>query len=356
MDARPTQPLSTLRTPADLAGAGLVTPSAIAGLNAVAARYTVAITPTLVRAMAEADPETAAKIARQFVPDTRELQVQPEELHDPIGDAAHSPVNGIVHRYPDRVLLMPTLTCAVYCLFCFRREVVGGDGALTDTERQAALAYIRATPAIWEVILTGGDPLVLSDRRMGDIIAALDAIPHVKVIRLHSRVPIADPARINGGLIGALKQTSKAMFIAVHCNHAGELTPDALAACARLSDAGIPLLAQSVLLAGINDTAEDLEMLFRALVAARIKPYYLHQLDYAPGTAHFRVPLERGKALMQHLRGRLSGVALPTYILDIPGGAGKVPVSAGYLSPEGDGTYVVRAPGGSQHAYPPQIQ
>ena len=348
--------MTTLRTPVDLAAAGLVSPSAVPGLNAVAARYTVAIPPALIRTMASVEQDTAAKIARQFVPDIRELDVQPEERDDPIGDAAHSPLKGIVHRYPDRVLLMPTLTCAVYCRFCFRREVVGGDAALNTAELDAALAYIRATPAIWEVILTGGDPLVLSDRRIGELIAALDAIPHVKVIRVHTRLPIADPARIDDGLIAALKRTGKAVFVAVHCNHAGELTSDAVAACARLSDAGIPLLAQSVLLAGVNDTVEDLENLFRALVAARIKPYYLHQLDYAQGTAHFRVPVARGQMLMQSLRGRLSGLALPTYILDIPGGAGKVPVAAGYLSPEGDGSYLVRDPGGNHHSYPPAIQ
>ncbi len=352
MDSRPIQLTKTLRTPADLAAAGLIAPSAIPGLTTVGTRYAVAIPPALVQAMTSAGDE-AANIARQFVPDTRELDVRPEERVDPIGDIAHSPVKGIVHRYPDRVLLMPTLTCAVYCRFCFRREVVGAEAALTTAERDAALAYIRATPTIWEVILTGGDPLVLSDRRIGELISALDSIPHVKVIRIHSRVPVADPARIDDGLIAALKRTGKAMFVAVHCNHAGELTSQATAACGRLSDAGIPLLAQSVLLAGVNDTVEDLENLFRTLVAARIKPYYLHQLDYAPGTSHFRVPLERGQALVQSLRGRLSGLALPTYILDIPGGAGKVPVAAGYLSPEEDGTYLIRDPAGSHHSYPP---
>ena len=276
----------------------------------------------------------------------------------PVGDHPHSPIKGIIHRYPDRVLLMPTLACAVYCRFCFRRETVGGDGGLSAEDLAAALDYIGATPAIWEVILTGGDPLVLSARRIGEIIQALDRIPHVKVIRLHSRVPVAAPERIDAGLIAALKQTGKAVYVGIHCNHAAELTGEAVAACARLADAGIPLLAQSVLLKGVNDTAEDLENLFRALVTARIKPYYLHQLDYAPGTGHFRVPLEQGLALVQALRGRLSGLALPTYILDIPGGAGKVPVDSGYLSPEGDGTYIVREPitrdsADGRHSYPP---
>jgi lysine 2,3-aminomutase len=341
----------TLKTPADLAAAGLISEADVEAVAAVSMRYATAIPAPLARLIAR----EGGAIARQFVPDARELNVAPQERADPIGDHSHSPVKGIVHRYPDRVLLMPTLTCAVYCRFCFRREIVGGEGALTPAEMAAALAYIAATPAIWEVILTGGDPLVLSPRRIGEIIAALDAIPHVKVIRIHSRVPIAMPERIDAALIAALKRTSKAVFIGIHCNHAAELTDDVVAGCARLADAGFALLSQSVLLRGVNDTAEALETLFRALVAARIKPYYLHQLDYAPGTSHFRVPVDEGLALVQSLRGRLSGLAHPVYILDIPDGAGKVPINDGYISPEGDGTYIVRDPAGGQHAYPPSL-
>lgn len=336
-----------LKTPDELAKAGLIPPAHAAGLAQVTARYAVAVPPALARLMEQGH----AAIARQFIPDPRELETTPEERSDPIGDHTHAPVKGIVHRYPDRVLLLPTLTCAVYCRFCFRRETVGGSGALTTRELDAALAYIRKTPAIWEVILTGGDPLVLSARRIGEIIAALDAIPHVKVIRIHTRVPVATPERTDTALIKALKRTSKAVYIGIHCNHAAELTEDAVTACAALAEAGFPLLAQSVLLRGVNDTVDDLDALFRALVSARIKPYYLHQLDYAPGTSHFRVPLKEGQALVQALRGRLSGLAHPTYILDIPGGAGKVP--ALYLSPEGDGGYLVRDPKGEHHAYPP---
>ena len=344
----PAAPAKTLTTLAELAAVDLITDAGIARLTPVAARYATAL-PADIVALATAHPH----ISLQFVPDARELDGTPEERSDPIGDAAHSPVKGIVHRYPDRVLLMPTSTCAVYCRFCFRRETVGTSGALSPADLDAALDYIRATPAIWEVILTGGDPLVLSARRLGEIIGALDTIPHVKVIRLHSRVPVAAPSRIDGALIAALQRTHKAVYVAVHCNHADELTPAAAAACARLIDAGIPMLSQSVLLAGVNDSTETLESLFRALVAARIKPYYLHQLDYAHGTSHFRVPLARGRALVSALRGRLSGLALPTYILDIPGGAGKVPADSAAPSPEGDGTYIIRDPVGGLHAYPP---
>ncbi len=338
-------PETTLKTIAELVTAGLVAADNAVALAPVAARYATAVTPAMARLA------TDPRIARQFIPDARELDLAPEERPDPIGDAAHAPVKGIVHRYPDRVLLMPTLACAVYCRFCFRRETVGGPGGLTAGERATALDYIRATPAIWEVILTGGDPLVLAPRKIEEIIAALDAIPHVQVIRIHTRVPVAAPERIDGALIGALRATGKAVYVAVHCNSAAELTPDAVAACVRLADAGIPLLSQSVLLAGINDTVDDLDALFRALVAARVKPYYLHQLDYAPGTSHFRVPLAEGLDLVRALRGRLSGLAQPTYILDIPDGAGKVPAAS--ASPEGDGTYMIRDPAGTAHSYPP---
>ena len=339
----------SLRTPADLAAAGLITAEDVPGLMAVSARYATAIPAALAQLIASGGPE----IARQFVPDARELNAAPGETADPIGDHRHTPVKGVVHRYRDRVLLMPTLTCAVYCRFCFRRESVGASGALTPSELEGALDYIRAKPAIWEVILTGGDPLVLSARRIGEIIAALEAIPHVRIIRIHSRVPIADPDRIDDAFIAALKRTKKAVYIAIHCNHVSELTRDVVAACARLSDSGFPLLAQSVLLKGVNDSVQALEELFRALVYARVKPYYLHQLDFAPGTSHFRVPLEQGRELVKGLRGRLSGLAHPTYILDIPGGAGKVPATAEYLSPEGDGTYIVEDPEGGLHSYPP---
>jgi lysine 2,3-aminomutase len=340
----------TLRTPADLLAAGLAEDAAMADLTLVAGRYATAIPP----AVAQLIQTAGAPIARQFVPSAEELHIAPEERSDPIGDHSHAPVKGIVHRYPDRVLLMPTLTCAVYCRFCFRRETVGGSGALTAAEMDAALSYIRDTPQIWEVILTGGDPLVLSPRRLDEIVAALDEIPHVKILRVHTRVPIAAPERIDDALIAALKRSGKTVYMAIHCNHADELTAGVVAACAKLADAGIPLLSQSVLLKDINDTTEALEALFRALVAARIKPYYLHQLDLAPGTSHFRVPLDRGQALVNSLRGRLSGLAQPTYILDIPGGAGKVPAGAAHISPEGDGTYIVRDPAGAPHPYPPR--
>jgi lysine 2,3-aminomutase len=293
------------------------------------------------------DPTNAADpIARQYVPRADELVTTPDELADPIGDHAHSPVKGIVHRYQDRVLLKPSHACPVYCRFCFRREMVGPGGeALSPSELEAALDYVRAHPEIWEVILTGGDPLILSPRRIGEIVRALDAIDHVGVIRVHTRVPVVDPLRVTDELIAALR-AEKAVYVVLHVNHAREFTDAARAACRKLSDAGIVLLSQSVLLKGVNDDAATLEALFRSLVRHRIKPYYLHQGDLAPGTSQFRTTIAEGQALMRDLRGRVSGLCQPTYVLDIPGGHGKVPVGPGYLRDDG----TIEDPSGETHA------
>lgn len=320
-------PRRTLRSAADLVSEGLVPAPAAEAIETVAQRYAVAVTP----AMADLIEAPADPIARQFVPDTAELTTTVEESADPIGDQAHSPVKGIVHRYPDRVLLKPTHTCAVYCRFCFRREMVGPGSESLDTDELArAIDYIRARPEIWEVILTGGDPLILSPRRLGEIIATLSEIPHLGIIRLHSRVPVADPARITGELVAALN-SDKAVYVVLHANHPRELTDAAIAACRRIIDSGVPMLSQSVLLKGVNDDASTLEALFRGFVRNRIKPYYLHHADRAPGTSHFRTTIAEGQALMRRLRGRVSGLCQPEYVLDIPGGAGKAPIGPSYL-------------------------
>ncbi len=324
----------TLRSAGDLVDAGLLLPEAEEMAERVGARYAIAITP----AMAELidTRESADPIARQFVPDARELVVAPEERADPIGDHAKSPVRGIVHRYRDRVLLKIVGVCPVYCRFCFRREMVGpaAEANLTAEETAAALAYIRAHPEIWEVILTGGDPLILNARRIADLTAALGAIPHVKIVRWHTRVPVVAPERVTAEVAAALRSSEKTVYVALHANHPRELTAAARTAIARLVDAGIPMVSQSVLLRGVNDDVETLEALMRAFVEARVKPYYLHHGDLAPGTAHLRTTLAEGEALMRALRPRLSGLAMPLYVLDIPGGHGKVPVGPRYL--EGD--------------------
>ena len=342
----------TLRHLSVLTAAGLAPAEKRAALERVAAQYAVAITPAMAELIDPADPRDP--IARQFVPDAAELDTQPRELADPIGDRAHSPVDGVVHRYPDRALLKLTATCAVYCRFCFRREMVGPAApALSPRQLDAALEYIAAHDEIWEVILTGGDPLVLSPRRLKQVRTRLAAIGHVKVIRVHSRIPVADPARITPELAKALRASGKATYVVLHANHPRELTPAACEACALLVDAGIPLLSQSVLLAGVNDDAATLGALMRALVECRIKPYYLHHADLAPGTSHLRTSIERGQELMRQLRGRYSGLCQPTYVLDIPGGHGKSPIGPGYLREEAPGAYRVEDFNGGQYTYPP---
>jgi lysine 2,3-aminomutase len=321
----------------------------------VAARYAVAVTPDMASLIEDEASHGGAggPIAAQFVPDVRERTATPEEMLDPIGDETHSPVKGIVHRYPDRVLLKPLHVCAVYCRFCFRREIVGpgGSGALSPAGLDAAFDYVRSHPEVWEVILTGGDPFMLSPRRISEIAAALGGIDHVKVVRWHTRVPVVDPGRVTEQLVTALKASGKAVWVAIHANHASEFTVAARAAVARLADAGIPLVSQSVLLRGVNDDPGTLEALMRTFVENRVKPYYLHHPDLAPGTSHFRGTIAEGQAIMRGLRGRLSGLAQPTYVLDIPGGYGKVPVGPGWVEESEEGL-VVTDPSGATHRYP----
>ena len=347
----------TLRSAAQLIEQDLAPPEQLAALDAVARRYAVALPPALAALIDRADPDDP--IARQFVPDAAELDHRPEELTDPIGDDAHSPVEGIVHRYPDRVLLKLTHVCAVYCRFCFRREMVGPDkpNALSAAALAAALDYIRTHRDIWEVILTGGDPLVLSARRLREVMKALATIDHVKVVRIHTRVPIADPARITPDLVRAMKIKGKATYVALHVNHARELSPAVRLAVARMADAGIPLLGQTVLLAGVNDNAETLGHLMRCLVECRIKPYYLHHGDLAPGTSHLRTDIATGQELMRDMHGRLSGLCQPTYVLDIPGGHGKSSIGPNYLEPAGESereSFSVEDFNGRRHVYPPR--
>jgi len=322
----------------------------------VAARYAVALPGDLAALIDRTDPHDP--IARQFVPDAAELDHRADELADPIGDDAHSPVEGIVHRYPDRVLLKLTHVCAVYCRFCFRREMVGPGKAkaLSAAALKRALDYIRNDRNIWEVILTGGDPLVLSARRLRAVMKELSAIAHVKVVRIHTRVPVAEPKRITPELVRALKAKGKAVYVAIHVNHARELTKAARLGLARMADAGLPLLGQSVLLAGVNDTPSALGDLMRACVECRIKPYYLHHGDLAPGTAHLRTDIATGQGLMRELRGRFSGLCQPSYVLDIPGGHGKSPIGPNYLAREGtngSAHYVIEDFNGGRHVYRP---
>jgi lysine 2,3-aminomutase len=343
----------TLRAPKEIVSRGFARADDLAVLEEVASRYAVAVTPDLAALIDASDPEDP--IARQFIPSAAELDSAPGERADPIGDDAYSPVPGIVHRYPDRVLFKLVHVCAVYCRFCFRREMVGPgkESALSEAAYAGALDYIRSRPEIWEVILTGGDPLVLAARRVRAVMRQLAAIDHVKIIRVHTRVPVVAPALITPELARALRSQAQATYVVLHINHARELTQQARAACAQLVDAGIPLLSQTVLLKGVNDAPATLAELFRALVENRIKPYYLHHADLAPGTGHLRTTIAEGQRLMRALRGTLSGLCQPTYVLDIPGGAGKVPAGPTYLRPLDCGRYEVEDPSGGRCVYPP---
>jgi lysine 2,3-aminomutase len=319
-------------------------------IEQVARRYAVAVSPHLLSLVNAGDPNDP--IARQFLPSLDELVTLPQELSDPIGDAAHAPVPGIVHRHTDRVLFKVVASCPVYCRFCFRREMIGPgrDNALSKDAFEGALAYIAAHPEIWEVILTGGDPFILSPRRVAEVTGRLAAMEHVKVIRWHTRVPVVDPGRVTDELVAALHAPGATTWVAVHANHAREFAPQARRAIARLVEGGVMLVSQSVLLKGVNDNADALAELMRAFVENRIKPYYLHHPDLAPGTGHFRLGIEDGLALMKALRARVSGLAMPTYMLDIPGGFGKVPLDSDHVEKTATG-HRIRDVRGQWHDY-----
>lgn len=339
-----------LKTVAELEAAGLVADNS--GLEAVAEKYAIGITPAVLDLIDRNDPKDP--MALQFVPSLEELNTTSEERADPIGDLSHSPMEGIVHRYPDRVLLKAVHVCPVYCRFCFRREMVGpqGLGTLTPPELNAAMDYIAGHPEIWEVILTGGDPLVLSPRRLAGLMERLSKIEHVKIVRFHTRVPAVEPERIDADMVKALTASGKTTYLAVHANHPREFSQAAKAAFRLLVDGGVVLVSQSVLLKGINDNVETLAALMRGFVENRIKPYYLHHPDLAPGTSHFRMSIEDGQKLVAALRGRISGLCQPTYVLDIPGGHGKADIGAATVA-GGDGCFTVRDWQGGEHAYPP---
>ena len=312
----------TLRSAEDLAESGLIPRESVPAIAEVAQRYSISVTPLLARLIGE----HGAPLARQYVPEAEELVTAPHELDDPTADAPFTPVKGVVHRYPDRALLKPLLACPVYCRFCFRREAVGPDGGLlSEAELEAALDWFERTPQVREAILTGGDPLMLSPRRLERILARLAAIPHLDILRIHSRVPVADPGRVDAAMLQALTM-DRPLYLCVHANHAAEFTKESAAALRTLHGAGIVLLGQSVLLRGVNDSGPALEGLFRAMLRHRVKPYYLHQLDPAPGTARFHVPIEEGLALLCGLRGRVTGLAWPTYVQERPAGGGKFPL------------------------------
>lgn len=348
-----------LKTTQELIDYNLTAPSDFSSIKAIEQKYAIGITPhvqSTIKRGAQNTPRKNDPIAKQYLPDARELITTDEEMNDPIGDDLHSPVNGLVHRYPDRVLLKLAHICAVYCRYCFRREMVGPGGRdmMSSEDISRAIDYIRSHKEIWEVILTGGDPLVLSSARLSPILQNLANIDHIKTLRIHTRIPVADPARITDELCVALQNVAnkKAVYIAIHINHAQEITSEVKTALERLHKAGCVLLSQSVMLKGINDNADTLENLFRELVALRVKPYYIHHPDKARGTSHFRLSIKDGQTIMRDLLGRVSGLCQPLYMLDIPGGYGKIQINPYRLEATDDNNrFIVEDYQGNKHYY-----
>lgn len=322
-------------------------------MRAVLKNMRLAITPHTAQLIDFADPTDPLFL--MTVPQAQELSTSPEELVDPIGDEAKSPIPFLTHRYPDRVLVYVTFFCSAYCRFCFRRFKTGQATPGPDAaDRDRICAYLRAHPGVDEVILTGGDPLTLMDSQLAEWLQSLRAVPTVTRLRIHTRVPVNLPSRITSSLVALLRSamdSTHPVYLVTHFNHPRELAPENVAAIAALVDAGIVVRNQSVLLRGVNDDVETLRALFKRLVDVRIVPYYLHQLDLARGTGHFRVPIERGIKLMRALQGTTTGIALPRYMLDLPGGKGKVPISPAHLTPQADGAYLAETFTGERLTY-----
>jgi lysine 2,3-aminomutase len=338
--------VNSFTSPAELAARFGIDP---APLEAVVDRYPMRITPHYLGLIREAgDP-----IWRQCVPDPVEL-LDEGACEDPLHEENLSPVPGIVHRYPDRVLFLVSGECAVYCRFCTRKRKVGCSAmASGPAHLSAGLDYIAGRPEIRDVLLSGGDPLLLPDVALERVLERLRAIPHVEMVRIGSRVPVTLPERITGSLC-ALLGRHHPLYLNTHFNHPRELTPEAARACARLADAGIPLANQTVLLRGVNDDPETMTDLVRGLLKIRVRPYYLHHMDLAKGTGHFRTRVEEGIAIMRALRGPVSGMAIPCYVIDTPGGRGKVPILPEYLEELGE-TVVLRLPDGGRLEFPNNV-
>ncbi len=316
-----------------------------AALEEVAARYPFRVTPyyfSLIKAVG--DP-----IWKQCIPDP--LELTDSGFEDPLAEENLAPVPAVVHRYPDRVVFLASGSCAGYCRFCTRKRKVGcANMALSFRELREGIDYIAATPQIRDVIFSGGDPLVLPDSVLEDLLARVHAIPHVEIIRIGSRVPVTLPERITDNLCQLLKKYPP-LYLNTHFNHPQELTEQAAQACARLADAGIVLGNQTVLLRGVNDDPAVIAELFRGLLKMRVRPYYLHQMDLTRGTGHFRTPLSSGIEIIKSLRGPVSGLASPHYVVDLPGGKGKVPLLPEYVRREG-GRLFIETPGGEIVDYP----
>lgn len=325
-------------------------PEERAALEVAPDKFRVGITPYYASLIDPGHPHCPVRM--QVVPRLGELKVEAGELLDPLGEDAHRPVSAIFHRYPDRCLLLALDRCAIYCRHCNRRRLVGqAESAISRSDLDAAVDYIRRTPAIRDVLVSGGDPLTLATGKLEEILAAVRAIPHVEVIRIGTRVPVVLPMRVDDELCTMLRRYHP-LYINTHFNHPKELTPLAREACAKLADAGVPLGNQTVLLRGVNSSARVLRRLFTELLRARVKPYYLFQGDVAEGTGHLRTRVETAVALMEQLRGHISGMAIPHLVIDTPGGMGKVPVGPEYVLERGPAAWKLRNYEGLEVSYP----
>jgi lysine 2,3-aminomutase len=333
----------------ELARAVTLSPDERAGLAASAELFRVGITPYYASLM---DPVHASCPVRlQAIPRVHEADIRDEELRDPLGEDTHNPAPSVVHKYPDRVLFLVVDRCGIYCRHCNRRRLVGGDEPPTTADLEAGLEYIAKTRRIRDVLLSGGDPLLLSTRRLDYLLGRLRAIPHVETIRIGTRLPVVCPMRIDAELTGALRKHHP-LFINTHFNHVKELTPEARAGCERLVDAGIPVGNQTVLLRGVNSSVRSLRALMRGLLRSRVKPYYLFQGDTVIGTDHLRTSIESAMELYQGLRGWMNGMAVPMLVLDAPGGGGKVPIVPSYIEQMDPTTVRVRTYRGALVDYP----
>jgi len=326
------------------------------GLSLSVGRFRVAITPYYASLMDRDHP--ACPVRMQVIPSPAELSLAPGDLEDPLGEEERRPVRAVVHRYPDRVLFLVGDRCAVYCRHCTRRRLTlsGADG-IDRGALDEGVAYVRAHPEVRDVVVSGGDPLVLSDERLQDLLSGLREIPHVEILRVATRAPVTCPMRVTDDLAAILRRFAP-LFVITHFNHPKECTREAREACGRLVDHGVPVENQSVLLRGINSSARILKDLNERLLTFRVRPYYLHQGDLAAGTAHFRTPLGAGVSILEEMRGRTSGLAIPHLAVDLPGGLGKVTLSPEYriASPASagraaGGTYF-RSPRGERAFYP----
>lgn len=326
-----------------------LTPSEIKGIQGAGDKLTMSIPPYWASIIDANDPKCPIRL--QSVPQADEFETAQEELLDPCGEEGSSAVKGLVHRYPDRVLFLVNEMCAMYCRYCTRSRMVGdGNHTLNLSTYEPALNYIRNHPEIRDVLISGGDPLTLADRTLEFLISSLKAIPHVEFVRMGTRIPVTMPQRITPELLAMFKKYSP-IWMSIHFNHPREVTERVKHACNLIADSGIPMGSQTVLLRGVNDKPEIMKELFHKLLQIRVRPYYIYQCDPIVGSKHFRTTVDTGINIMEHLRGHTTGYAVPTYVIDGPGGGGKIPVAPNYIVSSKDGKHVVRNFKGELYTY-----